>query len=316
MCYNTSFINLDNDEKKSVAWRIDKFLEIVKTGIKLCVYVDSIAEEKIQDMVSDYSNVILMKTFCIEDLYAYNVCSKIENLQLPYTNNVKKDTKEYMIVINSKIEFVKKVMEENPFNTDYFAWIDFSITHVFTSNNYINILNDINDTKFKGKVLAIPGCQSKLSDEEENDVNIRNELQSIYWRFCGGFFFGDKNSLEDFYDLYVEYFPIFVKKYKTIVWEVNFWAWLECNSVWTPDWYSADHNDSIIEIPYTLTSISLHSVSEIRKYDYPSIENGLFVPSSASYIRHNGIHILNTRYVNYTIKDERFFFNDSSIFVI
>jgi hypothetical protein len=64
------------------------------------------------------------------------------------------------------------------------------------------------------------------------------------------------------------------------------------------------------------TTISLHSVSEIKKYDYPSIENGLFVPSSASYIRHNGLHILNTRYVNYTIKDERFYCHNSDGIII
>ena len=91
----TSFINLDNDEKKSVAWRTDKFLDIVKTGIKLCVYVDSIAEESIQDIVNEYSNVIMMKPFCIEDLFSYKVCSRAENLQLPHTDNVNKDTKDF-----------------------------------------------------------------------------------------------------------------------------------------------------------------------------------------------------------------------------
>jgi hypothetical protein len=82
-----------------------------------------------------------------------------------------------------------------------------SITMAETLSHVPKILNDINDTKFIGKILAIPGCQNKLSSDEENSDNIKNELQSIYRRFCGGVFFGDKQSLEVFYDLYVENFP-------------------------------------------------------------------------------------------------------------
>ena len=36
----TSFINLDNDLSKNSSWRIDKFMDMVKTGIQLCVYAD------------------------------------------------------------------------------------------------------------------------------------------------------------------------------------------------------------------------------------------------------------------------------------
>ena len=57
---------------------------------------------------------------------------------------------------------------------------------------------------------------------------------------------------------------------------------------------------------YSLTATSLKSVSNIIIYDYPTIDNGTYVASSASYIRYNNQHILNTRYVNYTRKDEIF----------
>jgi hypothetical protein len=301
----TSFINLDNDENKTPAWRFDRFLDIVKTGINLCVYTDLVSKDKIMEISYDYPNVKLMDVFSIEDLFSYKSCNEIENLGLPHTDNVNKDTKEYMIIMNSKIEFVYDTIKENPFATKYFAWIDFSISKIFTSTNYINILSGLNKTKWDTKILAIPGCH------EKSRSNGDDTLQSICWRFCGGFFFGDNESLEEFYNLYVEYFPKFIKKHNKIVWEVNFWAWLEANSSWSPNWYLADHNDSIIEIPYSFTSTSLKSVSNITTYDYPTIENGLFVPSTASYIKFNGLKILNTRYVNYTIRDEMFICHDS-----
>ena len=300
----TSFIILEN-VVKPLSWRIEKFLDIVKTGINICVYVGFSVEDEILEIASQYPNVKLMKTFCIVDLFAYKACAGIYNLELPHTNNVNKDTKEYMIMMNAKIEFVNETMKQNPFNTDYFAWIDFSISHVFSSKNYINLLNDINSMKYETRFLAIPGCNNKIMNREDGNTELCDELQSICWRFCGGFFWGDKNSLVEFYNLYIDYFPKFILKYNKLVWEVNFWAWLELNSDWCPDWYLADHNDSIIEVPYTLTSTSIKSISNEIVYDYP-IEDGLFVPSSASYVRFRGQHILNTRYVNYTIKDERF----------
>ena len=303
----TAFINQEND---APSWRIDRFLDIVKTGINLCVYTDLKTEDKILEIALEYPNVKVMKTLCIEDLFSYQSCIGIENLELPHTDNANKDTKEYMMIINSKIEFVYDTVKANPFDTKYFAWIDFSISKVFTSTKYINILSELSKTKCDTKILAIPGCHDKQRSSD-NDI-----LQSINWRFCGGFFFGDSESLEEFYKLYIEYFPSFIKKYNKIVWEVNFWAWLELNTSWSPNWCLANHNDSIIEIPYSFTSFSLKSVSNMMMYDYPTIDNGLFVPSTASYIKYNGLNILNTRYVNYTIKDERFIcHNDDGILI-
>ena len=302
----TSFINLENDGIKKLSWRFEKFLEIVKTRINICVYVDCSIEEKVLELVSPYSNVKLMKTVRIGDLLAHKVCSEIDNLRLPFTNNVKKDTIEYMIIMNSKIEFVNDAITHNPFNTDYFAWIDFSISYIFSSDNYKNILRDISCIKTECKFLAIPGCHNKLKNYEIDNIELQDELRSIYWRFCGGFFWGDKNSLAEFYNIYAEHFPRFVLRYKTIVWEVNFWAWLELNCNWSPNWYLADHNDTIINVPSAFTSMSIKSRSNVKVYNYPIIDEGLFVPSSASYIKFRGKHILNTRYVNYTIKDERF----------
>jgi hypothetical protein len=107
------------------------------------------------------------------------------------------------------------------------------------------------------KFLAIPGCHNKLTNYDNNNLELQEELRTICWRFCGGFFWGDKSSLVEFYKLYIENFPLFIERYKTLVWEVNFWAWLELNFNWSPNWYLADHNDSIIDVPYAFTSMSI-----------------------------------------------------------
>ena len=49
--------------------------------------------------------------------------------------------------------------------------------------------------------------------------------------------------------MYREHYPRFLHEQKKLVWEVNIWAWLEANTDWRPDWYSADHNDRILHLP-------------------------------------------------------------------
>jgi hypothetical protein len=318
----TSFINVyknnsdDDEEERTIAFRMEKLMDLVKSGINLCVYVDNANVDKVKEKISGYSNVKLLKTMELTDLFSFKVCSDIKGLKLPQTNNTIKDTKEYMMLMNSKIEIIHDAIRQDTFNTKYFAWIDFSISRIFTSTDYISVLKKINDTNCDKEILTIPGCRDKLSNETELCDVLRPELNTICWRFCGGFFWGDKSSLEDFYDKYIEYFPKFVMKYKMIVWEVNFWAWLECNSSWSPKWYLGDHNDTIIEIPSTLTAVSVYSKSKSKVYDYPLLDNGIYVPGSASYIRHNGKHILNTRYVNYTIEKNEYTFRDGGSKII
>jgi hypothetical protein len=111
--------------------------------------------------------------------------------------------------------------------------------------------------------------------------------------------------------------------YKKLVWEVNFWAWLErVVPTWNPNWFLSDHNDSIVDIPTDFYAVSLKLVGgggggggedgsySTIEYNYPHIEG--FAPCSASYLwveggTGEGTHILNTRYVNYTLTPEGYY---------
>jgi hypothetical protein len=78
---------------------------------------------------------------------------------------------------------------------------------------------------------------------------------------------------------------------------VNYWAWLEANTDWRPHWYISDHNDAIFNIPTWYYATLLNSKLIKNEYSYPEIIN--FFSSNTAYLYHNGIHILNTRFVNY-----------------
>jgi hypothetical protein len=305
----TSFINIDNGKVKSLSWRLEKFMELVKSGINLCVYVDTTVLDTLIDMTKSYNNVKIMKQVSLEKTKTFQICENYD-LTLPYTDNVDKDTFSYMILINAKIEFVYDAILNNPWNSEVFAWIDFSITHVFSDiNNAYNTLKELSYLKITN-ILAIPGCVNL-------DIGNNSKfIQEIHWRFCGGFFIGDKQSLLEMYNVQFKYLPTFFEQYKTMVWEVNYWAWLEANTEWKPYWYQADHNNSIIVLPRQLLYTSLFHQSIITTYDYPIINNDQYKPGSASYIYFKGNHFLNTRYINYSVIDKKFIHHHENCTII
>ena len=288
MCitFVTSFFHIydvDYDATKTIEWRIERFHEIARTGIKICLYVSL---EFVHLIPREYANVSIIE--------APASFIDAETAELPQQRNIHKDIAKYMHVINSKTDFMSDAIRLNVWSSTHFAWIDFNISHVFRNKDQtLRYLRELDMYKLPDKCMLVPGCWNKY-----DNINIGHVTECINWRFCGGFFIGDKDSIIKFDSLYKTRFPEFIQTYNKLVWEVNFWAWLEVNSDWKPQWYAADHNDSILtNIPCSAIATVLKPDSDQTYYDYPAIP--LFNPSSASYLYFNGEHLLNTRYVNY-----------------
>jgi hypothetical protein len=154
--------------------------------------------------------------------------------------NTNKDTYRYMMLINSKVEYLFRTTQNNPFNTGHFAWIDFGLFHIIRDYEAAQKkLYRIATTEYKIGSLMIPGCWQKGQPI----------IDRINWRFCGGFLLGCREEIVRFYNTYLGQLKIFLDIYGILVWEVNFWAWLESNAKITVSWYLADHNDSMLDIP-------------------------------------------------------------------
>jgi len=307
----TSFFHIFTDEfdgHKTTQWRIDRFIELAQTGIPICIYISKDFQGIIENL--GFSNVKVMKTMDICDLWIYKETKKVE-YTLPSIRNNQKDIDEYMFTIHSKLEFMNDAILHNPWNADYFAWIDFNITHIFHNKPCsLQLLKILSRQSICENKILFPGC---WSNKYPNDLSIN---ERIYWRFCGGFFVGHKKNILDFHNKYIEYYPQFMRTYYKLIWEVNFWAWLETNTELPMEWYYADHTDEMFSnIPSRFFINNLNkSCENIEKYTYhyPSIQN--YSPSSASYLYHNGQHLLNTRYINYYYYDagSRYIFYDET----
>ena len=220
----TALLDLHEVRDKSVEKRIHFFNQLQDS----CIYFHLFLSPEYKDKITLKNGII--EYISLEDLDTYHMAPSTE---LPENLNMIKDTRNFMIIINAKIELVYKAIISGKHNTTHYAWIDFNIAHVFKQTEdtllYLKNLKVEDD-----KCLYIPGCWDK---------NPYFGFDSPNWRFCGGFFLGDKDSILEFYNLYSSIFP----KMPKLSWEVNVWAYMELFN-WYPNWYLADHNDSIVKL--------------------------------------------------------------------
>ncbi len=234
------------DERKTIQKRIEYFEEMVKCGIHISVICCPYYEPLLYSLIQTYDNVKVIKVMELSDTTIHKLCDgykhKYGEINLPSVRDESKDNEEYMILMNSKPEFIKTAIEKNVWNTKYFCWIDFSIKYIVSNEELFrkNIYNISNyqmplyqDNRMN---IIIPGCS-----EQKNMFY----MDTIDWRFCGGIIYGYKDDLIDLYDMNLFYFKQFLYQYKTLVWEVNIWAWLEFIEVFHPYWTYGDHNDTM-----------------------------------------------------------------------
>ena len=284
-------------------WRLVHFKKLAETGIQLCVYVTPDHYDGLYEISREYANVKVMPAIKIQDTIAAKVLDEIghDNFTLPFQRNHEKDTVEYMIVQSSKMEVVQDAIQKNPWNSTHFAWIDFSIAHMFgnlqKSQEQLRILGK---SALAADFFAIPGCWGKW------DINRHDHhMDHIHWRFCGCFFLADQDSMKRFCGAYIDHFPQFVRSTGKVLWEVNFWALLEhtvSKDVWNPIWYDADHNDLCLMVPVDYLCGALQNIRSVEDPRYPKITN--YYHGSAGYVQDSeGQHWLNTRMINYYLTD-------------
>jgi hypothetical protein len=85
----------------------------------------------------------------------------------------------------------------------------------------------------------MPGCWSRRDSVS---------LDSVHWRFCGGFFILPASLTNQFQTLSEKKLSELCQKNK-LSWEVNVWALIEQEHPELFEWYAADHNNSIVNCP-------------------------------------------------------------------
>lgn len=119
----------------------------------------------------------IIKITVEDNLYMADKMDKIrENVA---KNNPPYDIPEYILAVNSRYGYIQNAIENNYFNTDYFAWVDFSASHIVDIPP-----NKIIEPKSHDKVRI--GWIARYTDN-----------QIVYNHYClgGGIFSGHKEII-------------------------------------------------------------------------------------------------------------------------
>jgi len=130
----------------------------------------------------------------------------------------KKDHEDYhtpdmYILWYEKKEFLKKAIDMNPFNTDYFVWTDAGICR---DKNWIPFLKDY------PSIDKIPNDKIVINLLEDfSDKNINYDFQYVLTNVGAGILAGKKDTWNKYYSLYDEIFNMYINDGRFIGKEQN-----------------------------------------------------------------------------------------------
>jgi hypothetical protein len=227
----TAFYDIYNKPEKLMFY-FYQFFDLAVSGLPFIVFTDPSLVDKFRIFPKNVTVVPMPLT----DFELYNIGTAYSG-QLPSQRNEEKDTKEFLVLINTKVEIVKKAAELCDDETLY--WIDFGILKVVKNKEkFILKLKEINNTKFNK--ITIPGCWG---------YGVPFTCEAVNWRFCGGFAAFPRNLLDIFFNHSKNVLTSFCSspQYK-LTWEGNVWYCIEFSAAkHIIQWYFADHDDSMID---------------------------------------------------------------------
>lgn len=175
--------------------------------------------------------------FCeFHELDTYKLVMKTTGL--PQIKSDSKDTKEFMVLMNAKTEFLKKV--SNKAEADHYVWFDAGLGHVLKDpdSTYASIRH-LFDAPFRKDKIMIPGC----SPTQEPRLDMI--LTRVCWHFSGGFFIVPCALIDVFYYNVLAACEEIRFKSGRATWEVNVWAYIESRI--PIQWEYGSHDETIFQ---------------------------------------------------------------------
>ncbi len=171
-----------------------------------------------------------------QDLETYAVLQPTTGL--PYIRKESKDTKEFMILMNAKTEFIQIVRNAGYLGSHY-IWMDAGISKIF-KDPVMSLTTAAADLSkpLRSDAVFIPGCTGP-----QKDIHVL--IHHINWRFCGGFFVVPADLVNTFATLVLDACEEIKLNTGRAIWETNIWAYIEQRI--PIHWEYGDHNEAIFQ---------------------------------------------------------------------
>ncbi len=240
----TAFYPLKRVEQSDIL-KIEEYMNLFKklvaTGVKLIFFHDDdpVIQATLEDLKDAKNlNCVRVPFTNLNTYIAVDDAQSEKVIALPSKRNHGKDTRDYLIVQNSKSEFIKIASSILP--SKFYAWIDAGIFKIIKEGEdlayYLQNIPDIPENK-----ITIPGCWDK-------GVNLQVLNDQINWRFCGGFIMVPSELVNKFNTLCLNQLQKTLNVGK-ITWETNNFTAIEIENPDLFNWYKGDHNLSMFYLP-------------------------------------------------------------------
>lgn len=130
--------------------------------------------------------------------------------------NKDKDTPLYILLNNNKFDFLKRAMEMNPFNTEFFLWMDMGIQHCTkaTKEEWLEVSELWPSFIYQDREHI---HQLRIHTVTKPDEMLwKDYFRMIYHHVAGGLFGGHKDRIE-------EYIQLFKEQWHKILHEEEWW---------------------------------------------------------------------------------------------
>jgi hypothetical protein len=217
----TAFFRLPDRRVDESAY-FGHFDKLAACGLPIVLFLD----RRLLDMAPNFPNVVLVPCE-LGELAAFD---RPDRRPLPPHRSVEKDTRGFLLFINSKADLLERATRLAESST-HLAWIDFGVMKV--ARDPEGFRERLRGLDVAAPAVATPGCWGR---------GVRSE--GVQWRFCGGFLLARRERV-----------PGLARRCRAVfetapmlTWEVNVWAEAERQGA-DFGWYHGDHDDSLVTIP-------------------------------------------------------------------
>lgn len=183
------------------------FKNMLKINAPMVCFIDSTLESYVKEhRPQNYATTIIIRKFTDLSAYKYHdrIQTCIDNMHAQYEDPKTKPvyynlcpefmTAKYQVILFSKFDFLKEVAKSNPYNSEYFIWLDAGIYYNLPPFNYEVPWPDPYKIKILGNKFLISNYNLDPSDTGPLH-NIKSFLQSSDNRIRGHIFGGNKKAI-------------------------------------------------------------------------------------------------------------------------
>lgn len=199
----TAFFDI-NREKNGDGRKISEYLQWIKSTLLLNCNLYVVTEKKFTNFIREnrpetYPLVLIEDTLdnALYSKYKEKMKTIMESstykCKIQYPKRVECILPEYNIIQYSKFGWLQRAIEENPFNSDYFFWMDIGISRFFNDMK-LNVLYPSNQD-------VLCKSQNKFIIQQRHDLQEYKIDENFIWKadnlFKGGMFGGYKDIVVD-----------------------------------------------------------------------------------------------------------------------